>query len=235
MVQIKMVDLIKKYTASGNGTVALDHVSLEINEGEMVAVMGPSGSGKTSLLNILGCLDNRAQGDYYLNEKLIDKLNGDKLAETRNKSLGFIFQQFALIDEYTVEENVELPLIYRNLHCSLKDKLSRKEIRKRVFEKLEALGIKEQFYKIPSQLSGGQQQRVAIARALIAEPDIIIADEPTGALDQKTGQDVMKLLVNINKEGKTVIIVTHDEKVAAYCKRRIDIVDGKIVSDKVTA
>lgn len=233
MSQIELKEIIKIYGTSDAETMALKGISLKINEGEMVAIMGPSGSGKTTLLNVLGCLDNRAKGDYLLKEKLVDKLAGEKLCEIRNKNIGFIFQQFALIEEYTVEENVELPLIYRNLHSNKKDKLSKKEIKARVFKLLESLGIKEHYYKNPSQLSGGQQQRVAIARALVGEPDIIIADEPTGALDQKSGQEVMKLLVDINLKGKTVIIVTHDNNIAAYCKRKIEILDGKIQSDSL--
>lgn len=233
--QIKINNIIKRYVVSGNVTIALDDVSLNINEGEMVAIMGPSGSGKTTLLNVIGCLDNPTSGEYLLKEKPVQELHKGELAEIRNKNLGFIFQQFALIEDYTIQENVEFPLIYRNLHSSKKDKLSMKEIKKRAFEMLKELGIEKYYYKNPSQLSGGQQQRVAIARALITEPDIVIADEPTGALDQKTGQDVMDLLVNINNKGKTLIIVTHDEKVATYCKRRINILDGKIINDKVLA
>lgn len=232
MSQIVLQDITKKYITYGNVTVALDNVLLEIEQGEMVAVMGPSGSGKTTMLNILGCLDNPTCGEYDLKGSKVGKLNPDDLARIRNQNIGFVFQQFALIDNYTVEENLELPLIYRNKH-NRKNKLSKKEISNKIYEVLKSLGIEGHRSKYPSQLSGGQQQRVAIARALLNEPDIIIADEPTGALDQKTGIEVMNLLIDINKKGKTVIIVTHDEKVANYCKRRIDILDGKIVSDKV--
>lgn len=232
MSQIVLQDITKKYVTYGNVTVALDNVLLEIEQGEMVAVMGPSGSGKTTMLNILGCLDNPTCGEYDLKGSKVGKLNPDDLARIRNQNIGFVFQQFALIDNYTVEENLELPLIYRNKH-NRKNKLSKKEISNKIYEVLKSLGIEGHRSKYPSQLSGGQQQRVAIARALLNEPDIIIADEPTGALDQKTGIEVMNLLIDINKKGKTVIIVTHDEKVANYCKRRIDILDGKIVSDKV--
>ena len=228
---ISIRDLSKRYVTDGYITMALDNISLEIEKGEMVSIMGPSGSGKSTLLNILGCLDNPTTGKYIFNNKEVDSMGNHELATIRNKNIGFIFQQFVLIDEYTVYENVELPLIYRNLHS--KDKISKKEIKERVLKKLEELGILQQRNKYPEQLSGGQQQRVAIARALALEPEIIIADEPTGALDQKTGQDVMSILSNINNSGKTVIIVTHDDKVAAYCKRKIHIVDGKIVKDEL--
>lgn len=232
MEQLEVKDLTKRYVAYGNVTNALNSVSLNVKEGEMVAIMGPSGSGKTTMLNILGCLDNPTSGEYKLQGKPVETMNAKELAKIRNQSIGFVFQQFALIAEYSIYENLELPLLYWNLH-NKKHKYSKSEMRSKIFNILEALGIKEHYTKYPSQLSGGQQQRVAIARALLVEPDIIIADEPTGALDQKTGAEVMKLLVDVNKKGKTVIIVTHDEKIAAYCNRRIDIMDGKIESDKV--
>ncbi|WP_160677548.1 ABC transporter ATP-binding protein [Clostridium sp. C8-1-8] len=235
MSQVNIKDIVKRYVTYGTVTMALDSISLEISEGEMIAIMGPSGSGKSTMLNILGCLDEPTSGKYLINDKSVEKLGGLELAKTRNERIGFIFQQFALIDEYTVQDNIELPLTYRNLYRKRKDKLSRKEINSKVLSMLDALGIKEHRFKHPYQLSGGQQQRVAIARALIAEPEIIIADEPTGALDQKTGKEVMNLLVDINKKGRTVIIVTHDENVAAYCKRRIDILDGKVISDELTS
>ncbi|GKX67022.1 ABC transporter ATP-binding protein [Inconstantimicrobium mannanitabidum] len=235
MSQITIKDMVKRYVTCGTVTMALDGVSVDINEGEMVAIMGPSGSGKTTMLNMLGVLDTPTNGEYFLNQTPVEKLSSSNLAEIRNKTIGFIFQQFALIDEYTIQENVELPLVYRNLYCSRKDRLSRGEIKKRVYNIINDVGLKEHINKYPAQLSGGQQQRVAIARALVGEPDIVIADEPTGALDQKTGKEVMELLMDINKKGKTIIIVTHDEKIAAYCKRRIDILDGKIISDKASA
>lgn len=233
MSQIKIRDVVKKYITYGTVTMALENVSLNIEEGEMVAIMGPSGSGKTTMLNILGCLDKPTSGEYYIDERQVESLSSLEMAQTRNNSIGFIFQQFALIDDHTVQENIELPLIYKNLYSQRKDKLSRKEINSRVLNMLESLAIKEHRFKYPYQLSGGQQQRVAIARALVTEPEIVIADEPTGALDQKNGREVMNLLVDINKRGKTVIIVTHDENIAAYCNRRIDILDGQVVKDSI--
>lgn len=230
MSQIFLDKVTKKYITYGNVTVALDNITLSINQGEMVSIMGPSGSGKTTMLNILGCLDNLSEGKYILKDKDISLMNSDVLAKIRNQNIGFIFQQFALIDNYNIEENLELPLMYQNKH-NKKNKIPKKEIRNRIYQALKSLGIEDQINKLPSQLSGGQQQRVAIARAILSEPDILIADEPTGALDQTTGEDVMDLLININKKGKTVIIVTHDEKIAAYCNRKINILDGKIVSD----
>lgn len=232
MAQILLEDIRKKYVTSGNVTNALNGVNLKIEQGEMVAVMGPSGSGKTTMLNILGCLDNPSDGRYFLKDINVEDNNADILSKIRNQNIGFIFQQFALIDDYTIMENVELPLLYRNMH-NKEGRLSKKEIKIKVLEVLASLGIKEHYYKYPSQLSGGQQQRAAIARAIICEPDIIIADEPTGALDQKNGIEVMNLLIDINKKGKTVIVVTHDEKIAAFCKRRIDILDGKIINDEI--
>ncbi|GKU25419.1 ABC transporter ATP-binding protein [Clostridium folliculivorans] len=233
MSLIKIKDVVKKYITYGTVTMALENVSLNIEEGEMVAIMGPSGSGKTTMLNILGCLDKPTSGEYYIDERQVESLSSLEMAQTRNNNIGFIFQQFALIDDHTVQENIELPLIYKNLYSERKDKLSRKEINSRVLNMLESLGIKEHRFKYPYQLSGGQQQRVAIARALVSEPEIVIADEPTGALDQKNGREVMNLLVDINKRGKTVIIVTHDENIAAYCNRRIDILDGQVVKDSI--
>ncbi len=230
MSQITLDQVSKRYIVYGNVTNALDKIDLKIEQGEMIAIMGPSGSGKSTMLNILGCLDNPTEGQYSLNTERVDKMSGDTLSKVRNQTVGFIFQQFALIDDYTVMENVELPLIYSNMH-NKKKKNTKDAMRKKIYEVLTTLGIREHANKYPSQLSGGQQQRVAIARALIAEPDIIIADEPTGALDQKNGAEVMKLLVEINKMSKTVIIVTHDEKVADYCNRRINILDGKVISD----
>jgi len=186
--------------------------------------MGPSGSGKSTLLNIIGCLDTPTSGEYIFNGKAIDKLSRRELANLRNTSFGFILQYFGLVDEYTVYENVEIPLSY-----SKKKGINKKKLIK---ETLNMLGISDKIKKLPCQLSGGQNQRVAIARALINDPEIILADEPTGALDKKTGQEVMNILKDLNKNGKTLIIVTHDESIASQCNRIINICDGKIVSSQ---
>lgn len=212
---------IKKIYGSGDSTVsALNDVSLNIEKGAMIAVMGTSGSGKSTLLNIIGCLDRCTSGEYILNGKNIYNYSSKELANLRNKMFGFIVQYFALIDDYSVYENVVIPLEYA--------KVSRKEKKERVKNLLMKLGVEDKIDKLPSQLSGGQNQRVAIARALINEPEIILADEPTGALDRKTSAEIMSILKKLNEEGKTVIVITHDEEIAKKCKQIIRIEDGKI-------
>lgn len=230
---IKLANVNKSYGLGTNEVQVLKNISLTIRPGEMVAIMGPSGSGKTTLLNILGCLDVQTDGYYSLNKIDIKTLSKVELAKIRNQKIGFIFQQFALIPEYTALENIELPIFYSNLFNSRKEKISRKLIKQRALKVLSAFDMTDHQKKYPSQLSGGQQQRIAIARALVNSPDIIIADEPTGSLDQKNGAEVMNILKNINEKGKTVIIVTHDEKIALCCKRKITITDGEIVSDSI--
>lgn len=229
MIEINNVN--KSYGRDNAKTTAIRNVSLNIENGEMIAIMGPSGSGKTTLLNILGCLDVPTEGDYFLNKVKVKTLNKEELAQIRNQKIGFIFQQFALISDYTTLENVEMPLYYGNLFNTRQNKLSHKSIKKKAMIGLSSLNMSEHAKKYPSQLSGGQQQRIAIARALINNPDIIIADEPTGSLDQKNGIEVMNILKEINDKGKMVIIVTHDENIASYCKRKITITDGSITSD----
>ena len=219
---IELKDIRKIYAKSDVQTIALDGSNLQIDKGESVAIMGPSGSGKSTLLNIVGCLDIPTSGEYILNGQSIDKLKGQELATLRNASFGFVLQYFGLIDEYTVYENVEIPLSY-----SKKTGINKKKLIK---ETLDMLGIADKIKKTPSQLSGGQNQRVAIARALINDPEIILADEPTGALDKKTGQEVMNILKDLNKKGKTLIIVTHDDNIASQCSRTVNICDGKIVT-----
>lgn len=225
MSLIKINNISKIYENGDVSTKALDDVSLQINDGEMVAITGPSGSGKSTLLSILGCIDIPTSGDYYLDTELVSKLNSQQLAKIRNKKIGFIFQSFALINEYSVLENIQIPLKYR--------KVPLKESKIKALEYLKKVNLEECKKKKPSQLSGGQQQRVAIARALVGNPDIILADEPTGALDQKNGEEIINLLLDINSQGKTVIIITHDINIASYCKRNIVIKDGKIVDDLV--
>lgn len=217
---IKLDNITKVYETQGVKTNALNGICLEIEDGEMIAVMGPSGSGKSTLLNIIGCMDSLTSGKYEYNECEVSALKPSQLNTFRKEHISFVFQNFALMKDYTVYENVELPLLTRNV--------AKKERKRIVKEKLELMGISELAKKFPTQISGGQQQRCAIARALAAGNDMILADEPTGALDSKTGDEIMEVLKQVNKMGKTVIIITHDRKVAEKCNRIIDIVDGKI-------
>ncbi|MCB2311550.1 ABC transporter ATP-binding protein [Clostridium tagluense] len=195
---------------------------MKIEDGEMVAIMGTSGSGKSTLLNILGFIDKISNGEYYFDGENVETLTSVELAEFRNKKVGFVFQYFALLNDYTVYENIQLPL--------LKTKLSKKEKKKIIEEYLIEFGITSQKNKRPQEISGGQQQRVAIIRALVTNPSYILADEPTGALDKKNGEAIMNILKDLNKNGKTIIIVTHDNNVANFCDRIITIDDGKIIN-----
>lgn len=228
MSLISMQNITKKFGEKQNTIYALNDVSLEIEQGEMIAIMGPSGSGKTTLLNILGCLDSETSGKYYLDGILTKSINKNRLAKIRNSKIGFVFQQFALLQGYTALQNIELPLLYSNFFRRFKNKISEPDREKLVLKYLDSVGLLKYANKKPSELSGGQQQRVAIARALICNPSIILADEPTGALDQKTGIDIINILTEINKIGKTVIIVTHDQRIASYCHRTIMVQDGLI-------
>lgn len=218
---IELKNIKKEYGKKDFKFTAIDNINLSVEKGDFIAIMGPSGSGKSTLLNIIGCMDQVTKGEYYLNGKLINTLNNKELSKIRNSTISFVFQDFALMKEYNVYDNVELPLSYRSL--------SNKQKRQMVIKQLDALGIKDQIKKKPSELSGGQQQRVAIARALVSDGEIILADEPTGALDSKTGMEIMDIFKKINKQGKTIIIVTHDEKVASYCNKKIIIKDGRII------
>ena len=218
---IKLENVVKIYGKNESKTVALDGVSLEINDGDMIAVMGASGSGKSTLLNIIGAMDEPTKGKYYYDDVEVNTLKGNKLHKFRKDNVSFIFQNFALMNDYTVYENVELPLLTKKINKSQRKKI--------VMEQLELMGIKELAKKFPTKISGGQQQRCAIARALASGNQLILADEPTGALDKKTGEDIMDAFKKLNELGKTVIIITHDENVAKKCNKVIQISDGKIV------
>lgn len=220
---IRFENIHKIYNMGENEVRALDGITLDIRENEMAAIIGQSGSGKSTCMNIIGCLDVPTDGKYYLNGRDVSGLKDDELAEIRNKTLGFIFQQYNLIPKLNVLENVELPLVYKGV--PEKDRI---EI---AMEVLKKVGIEEKRNNMPSQLSGGQQQRVSIARALAGNPSIILADEPTGALDTKTGQEVLEFMQRLNEEGNTIILITHDMLVAEKAKRIIRISDGKIVED----
>lgn len=222
MSLIKLVNIKKIYGKNDSAFCALDGISTTINKGDMIAIMGTSGSGKSTLLNIIGCLDKSTDGEYILNDKNINCYSNNELALLRNKTFGFIVQYFALIDDYSVLENVIIPLEY--------SKASKKEKRETVVEFLKVLGIEDKIDRLPRELSGGQNQRVAIARAIVNNPEIILADEPTGALDRKTSQEIMSILKKLNEIGKTIIIVTHDENIANQCNRILKIEDGKIIN-----
>lgn len=214
----------KIYKMDGVTFQALYDVSLGIKQGEFVSIMGPSGSGKSTLMHIIGFLDQPTEGAVKLNGKEISKTSEGQLAKIRNKNIGFVFQQFNLLRKTSALANVELPLIYAGMAKGERRRLAQKE--------LEAVGLGEKLRNLPSQLSGGQQQRVAIARALVTDPDIILADEPTGNLDSKSGQEIMDILKKLNQRGKTIILVTHEADIAGYAKRKIRLADGKIVKSK---
>lgn len=220
---IRLREIRKVYRMGEVDIEALRGVSLEVDEGEFLAIMGASGSGKTSLMNIMGCLDRPTAGEYLLGGKDITKLSDDELAEVRNKKIGFVFQSFNLLARTSALENVEMPLIYG-------DRMSSSEKHKRAKELLEKVGLGERIHHHPSQLSGGEQQRVAIARALVNRPSLILADEPTGNLDTKASAEIMALFKELNAEGITIVMVTHEPDIAEYAKRKIFMRDGRIVS-----
>ncbi|MFL0247520.1 ABC transporter ATP-binding protein [Candidatus Clostridium stratigraminis] len=222
MELISMKAISRFYGKDENKVNALKGIDLSINAGELVAIVGPSGSGKTTLLNILGCLDSPSFGEYLIDGVDTSKLKAKELAKIRNQKFGFIVQNFALLDDYTVYENIKIPLDYSDV--AMKNK------KQKVKEMLGKLNIEDKFNKYPTELSGGQCQRVSIARALMNNPEIILADEPTGALDREMGQQVIDIFKEINKENKTIIIVTHDSNIASQCDRIISIEDGSIKS-----
>ena len=213
-----------KYYQMGDTTVkAADHISFQIRKGEFVAIVGSSGSGKSTAMNIIGCLDVPTSGTYHLGGIDVSTMEDDQQAEIRNKMLGFIFQQYNLIPKLTVQENVELPLLYAGV--------SAEERRERAIQSLERVGLADKRKNLPSQLSGGQQQRVSIARALAGNPSVILADEPTGALDSRTGREVLRFLQKLNQEGDTVVLITHDNSIAVKAKRIVRLQDGRIIYD----
>ncbi len=220
---LKVENLKKSFFTEEIETIALNGVSFEVKEGEFVAIMGPSGCGKSTLLNILGLLDNPTGGSYRLLDKEVGNLKEKERTQFRKGNLGFVFQSFNLIDEMTVFENVELPLVYMGIKAS--------ERKKRVEEILDRMNISHRAGHFPQQLSGGQQQRVAIARAVVSNPKLVLADEPTGNLDSKNGQEVMSLLQELNREGTTIIMVTHSQHDAQFASRTICLFDGQIVTD----
>jgi len=221
---IKTENLVRHFTVGTQTVEALRGVSLDINKGEFVAIMGPSGSGKSTLMNIIGCLDSPTSGTYYLNNKNVSTLDDDALALIRNHEIGFVFQNFHLLARNTALDNVMLPLKYAGI-----DKSEQEEI---AMEVIKSVDLESRAHHQPSELSGGQQQRVAIARALVNKPSILFADEPTGNLDSKTGDDVMKLFTNLHKQGQTIILITHEIEVANQAERIISIKDGKIFEDQ---
>ncbi|MBE9481224.1 MAG: ABC transporter ATP-binding protein [Bacteroidetes bacterium] len=222
---IKTVKLTKIFRTDEVETTALNEVSFEVNKGEFVAIMGPSGCGKSTLLNILGLLDNPTEGEYYFLDNEVAKFSEKQRARLRKQNIGFVFQNFNLIDELTVFENVELPLIYLGMHA--------KDRKARVEEVLEQMQMSHRKKHFPLQLSGGQQQRVAVSRAVIAKPSLILADEPTGNLDSAHGEEVMNLLVELNQNGTTLIIVTHSQRDAEYSQRIVRLFDGQIVAENI--
>lgn len=223
MIELKHV--YKIYSDGDSEIRALDDVSLFVGQGEFTSIVGSSGSGKSTCMNIIGCLDIPTSGEYYLHGNDVSKMSEKQLAYIRNKELGFVFQQYNLIPKLNLIENVELPLIYRRMSPSQRKKLAATA--------LERVGLGDRLTKFPSQLSGGQQQRVSIARALAGNPPVILADEPTGALDSKTGKDVLALLKKLNTEGTTIVLITHDNSIAVQTKRTVRIQDGKIISDVI--
>jgi putative ABC transport system ATP-binding protein len=220
---ISIDQLARHYVVGGETVRALDGVSFDIRHGEWVAVVGQSGSGKSTLMNLLGCLDTATSGTYRLNGADVETLSDDQLADLRNKEIGFVFQTFQLLPRATALANVELPLVYRGV--------SRRERRASAEQALRSVGLANRMHHRPNELSGGQRQRVAIARALVGEPSLLLADEPTGNLDSQTGEEIVRLFGELNARGHTIILVTHEPRLAARCPRAIKLMDGRILGD----
>ncbi len=224
---IELSHITKSYRMGGTDITVLSDVSLKVGSGELIAIMGPSGSGKSTIMNMLGCLDRPTSGSYRFENREISSLVDDELASIRNVRIGFVFQTFNLLPRFSALKNVEVPLIYSGVPAKLR--------RERALPLLQQVGLGERLQHKPTELSGGQQQRVAIARALVNHPMLLLADEPTGNLDSRSGKEILDLLLGLNQQGVTVIIVTHDQNVAARCKRIISVKDGRIIDDRVNA
>jgi putative ABC transport system ATP-binding protein len=225
LIEIKNVS--KNYIMGELEVPALKNINLKIQQNEYVAIMGPSGSGKSTLMNILGCLDNPTEGNYLFNKTDVSMLDDDALSTMRNKEIGFVFQNFNLLPKLNALQNVEMPLIYAGIKAD--------ERRKHALEALEKVGLTDRIHHKPSELSGGQRQRVAIARALVTNPGILLADEPTGALDSKTGEEIMDLFRKLHTEGNTIILITHEQEIANHANRTIHIRDGEIFTDRANS
>lgn len=222
MIEVRNIN--KSYELGNEKVHVLKNINFKVERGEFIAIIGASGSGKSTLMNILGCLDTPNNGEYFIDNANVLKMSDNKLAEIRNKKIGFVFQSFNLLARLSAIGNVELPLVYRGI--------SKKERRERAERAMEMVGLKERANHRPNELSGGQQQRTAIARAIAGEPEIILADEPTGNLDSKSGKEVMDILVNLNKQGKTILLITHDMSVAEYAQRIMRMRDGELSEEK---
>lgn len=226
MTLITLNHITRSYVMGSETIHALRDVSLNINRGEYVAIMGPSGSGKSTLMNLLGCLDSPTSGEFILNGSRVSEMDDNELAEIRNREIGFVFQSFNLLPRSDALHNVELPLIYSGMNSDLR--------RERALEALGNVGLGDRIHHRPNEMSGGQRQRVAIARALVNSPSIVLADEPTGNLDSKTGEEIMRLFENLSGKGNTIILVTHEEDIARHARRIVRIRDGLIASDEIT-
>jgi putative ABC transport system ATP-binding protein len=222
---IALSNITKTYRMGEVDITVLDDVCLNIKQGEFVAIMGPSGSGKSTLMNIIGCLDRPTSGVYRFEDREISTMNDDELASVRNVKIGFVFQTFNLLPRFSALKNVEVPLIYSGVPA--------RERRERAIPLLEKVGLADRLHHKPTELSGGQQQRVAIARALVNHPPLLLADEPTGNLDSRSGEEILRILTGLNEQGVTIILVTHDPGVGALCKRMINLKDGEIIGDRV--